>query len=192
MPLFFSECKQMEYKVTMRILIASDIHGSEYRAKEIYDIWREGDFDSVFLLGDLLYHGPRNDLPPHYRPKGVIPLLSEMKDSVTAVRGNCDAEVDQMVLPFSIMDDSKTVTVDGKKIFLMHGHHDLDSGDACVVMSGHTHIPVLEMRDGVLFLNPGSTTIPKNGSDPSYAVWDNGRIRIISLDDGHIVKAWEG
>lgn len=176
----------------MKILIASDIHGSEYRAKQIYDIWKEGNFDRVFLLGDLLYHGPRNDLPEYYRPKGVIPLLSEMKDSIVAVRGNCDAEVDQMVLPFPIMDDSKEVVINNKKVFLMHGHHDLDYKDADIVMSGHTHIPVLEERDGVLFLNPGSTTIPKNGSAPSYAVWDDNGISIISLDDGSVVKTWKG
>ncbi len=183
---------QMRYKCAMKILIASDIHGSEYRTKEIYDIWKSGSFERVFLLGDLLYHGPRNDLPPHYRPKGVIPLLSEMKDSIIAVRGNCDAEVDQMVLPFPIMDDSKTLTVDGRKIFLMHGHHSLDWSGADVVMSGHTHVPVLEERNGVVFLNPGSTTIPKNSSDSSYAVWNDGRIEIISLDDGHVIKTWEG
>ena len=84
----------------MKILIASDIHGSEYRAKQIYDIWKNGNYDKVILLGDLLYHGPRNDLPQFYRPKGVIPLLSEMKETTIAVRGNCDAEVDQMVLPY--------------------------------------------------------------------------------------------
>lgn len=173
----------------MKVLIASDIHGSEYRAQQIHDIWQNGSFDSVILLGDLLYHGPRNDLPPFYRPKGVIPLLSEMKDSITAVRGNCDAEVDQMVLPFPITADSKTLTLDGRKVFLMHGHHDLDYGDASVVMSGHTHVPVLEKRNGVVFLNPGSTTIPKNGSEPSYAVWDDGRIGIISLEDSRVVAS---
>ncbi len=174
----------------MKILIASDIHGSEYRARQIHDIWRNGDFDMVLLLGDLLYHGPRNDLPPFYSPKKVIPLLSEMKDDITAVRGNCDAEVDQMVLPFPIMDDSKSLFLNGKKVFLMHGHHNLDYKDADIVMSGHTHVPVLEERDGVLFLNPGSTTIPKNGSEPGYAVWDETGIRIISLDNGDVVKTW--
>lgn len=175
----------------MRILIASDIHGSEYRAEQIHTIWKDGLFDRVILLGDLLYHGPRNDLPEHYRPKGVIPLLSDMKDSITAVRGNCDAEVDQMVLPFPIMDDSRWMEIDGKKIFLMHGHHSLDYTGADIVMSGHTHIPVLEKKDGVIFFNPGSTTIPKNGSAPSYGIWDNGRLSIISLDNGSVIKTRE-
>ncbi len=175
----------------MKVLIASDIHGSEYRAKQLYDIWKEGSFDLVILLGDLLYHGPRNDLPPYYSPKGVIPLLSAMKDSIIAVRGNCDAEVDQMVLPFSIMDDSKELEINGKKVFLMHGHHDLDYSGREVVMSGHTHVPVLEERNGVLFLNPGSTTIPKSQSSCSFASWDKGKIEILSLDDAHPIKTWE-
>ncbi len=187
-----SQEKELGNNIGMKILIASDIHGSEYRAKQIYDIWKNGNYDKVILLGDLLYHGPRNDLPEFYRPKGVIPLLSEMKDYIIAVRGNCDAEVDQMVLPFPIMDDSKALVLNGKKVFLMHGHHDLDYTDAEIVMSGHTHIPVLEKKNGVLFLNPGSTTIPKNGSEPSFAIWDGDRISIISLDNGNVVKTWEG
>ena len=97
----------------MRILIFSDLHGDYKRAEEIKAIWEEGNFDSIFLLGDILYHGPRNDLPPFYCPKKVIPILSELKDYITAVRGNCDAEVDQMVLPFNILDERQIVEVDG-------------------------------------------------------------------------------
>lgn len=175
----------------MKILIASDIHGSEYRAKELYEIWKKERVERVILLGDLLYHGPRNDLPPHYNPKGVIPLLSEMKDSIIAVRGNCDAEVDQMVLPFKITDKKRLITLNGKKVFLTHGHHQYDTKNASVVMSGHTHIPVLEERDGVVYLNPGSTTIPKGGSPACYAIWTNNRIDIISLDDAKVIKSWE-
>ena len=114
-----------------------------------------------------------------------------MKDSIIAVRGNCDAEVDQMVLPFPILDEKREIEADGKKILLVHGHHEIDTTGFSVVMSGHTHIPVLEERDGVVFLNPGSTTIPKGGSMPSYAVWDDGKITIISLDNGDVVKEWE-
>ena len=175
----------------MKLLIASDIHGDYKRAEEIHNIWLNGNFDHLILLGDLLYHGPRNDLPPFYNPKKVIPILSEMKDSIIAVRGNCDAEVDQMVLPFNILEERRIVEVDGKRILLHHGHHETDTSTVSVVMSGHTHVPVLEEKDGVLYLNPGSTTIPKNGSRPSYAVWDEGRISIIGLDDGHIVKEWK-
>lgn len=175
----------------MKLLIASDIHGDYKRAEEIYNIWKDGNYDNLILLGDLLYHGPRNDLPPYYNPKKVIPILSEMKDSIIAVRGNCDAEVDQMVLPFPILDDKKEIEVDGKRILLIHGHHEIDAEGFDVVMSGHTHIPVLEKKGDVLYFNPGSTTIPKGGSVSSYGVWDNGKLSIISLDDGHVVKEWE-
>ncbi len=178
-------------EVKMRVLIASDIHGSEYRAKELYDIWKNENIDQVILLGDLLYHGPRNDLPPFYKPKGVIPLLSEMKDSIIAVRGNCDAEVDQMVLPFNISDMTRTLTINGKKIFLHHGHHSYDTEDAEIIMSGHTHIPLLEEKEGVLYLNPGSTTIPKGGSLPSVAIWDDNKIEIIGLDDRNVIYSWK-
>ena len=102
----------------MRILIFSDLHGDYKRAEEIKAIWEEGNFDSIFLLGDILYHGPRNDLPPFYCPKKVIPILSELRDYITAVRGNCDAEVDQMVLPFNLLRARKIVKVDERKILI--------------------------------------------------------------------------
>ncbi|MGN1163839.1 MAG: phosphodiesterase [Candidatus Ornithospirochaeta sp.] len=175
----------------MKLLIASDIHGDSKRAEEIKAIWDEGSFDSLVLLGDILYHGPRNDLPPFYAPKKVIPVLSSLADHIIAVRGNCDAEVDQMVLPFPILDEEKTLEADGRRILIHHGHHEKDTTGFDVVMTGHTHVPVLEEKDGKVFLNPGSTTIPKEGSDPSYAIWADGKIKIISLDDGHVVKEWE-
>ena len=96
-----------------------------------------------------------------------------------------------MVLPFPILEDRREIEADGKKILLVHGHHEIDTNGFDAVMSGHTHIPVLEEREGVVFLNPGSTTIPKGGSMPSYAVWDSGKISIISLDNGDVVKEWE-
>ena len=175
----------------MKLLIASDIHGDARRAEEIKAVWDKGSFDSLILLGDILYHGPRNDLPPFYAPKKVIPILSSLSDHIISVRGNCDAEVDQMVLPFSILEDEKTMEADGKRILLHHGHHEKDYEGYDVVMSGHTHVPVLEERDGIIFLNPGSTTIPKGGSAPSYATWTDGKISIISLDDGNVVKEWK-
>ena len=172
-------------------MVASDIHGSLYYTQKLYEAYLDENPDMLLLLGDILYHGPRNDLPRDYNPKGVIEILSGIKDNIRCVRGNCDAEVDQMVLPFSILDERKIVEMDGRRILLHHGHHETDTSTVSVVMSGHTHVPVLEEKDGVLYLNPGSTTIPKNGSRPSYAVWDEGRISIIGLDDGHIVKEWK-
>ena len=170
----------------MKLLIASDIHGAAEPAEKIVEVYRKENPDLVILLGDLLYHGPRNDLPPTYGPKKVIPLLSEMKDRILAVRGNCDAEVDQMVLPFPILEETRTLEADGKRILLAHGHHPLETTGYDVVMTGHTHIPVLEKKDGITWLNPGSTSIPKNGSKPSYALWEDGVLTILSLE-GEIV-----
>lgn len=175
----------------MKLLICSDIHGDWKRAERITEIYKTGHFDKLIILGDILYHGPRNDLPQDYAPKKVIPLLSELKDEIVAVRGNCDAEVDQMVLPFPILDETKVIEDEERKILLHHGHHDRDTDGFDFVFSGHTHIPVLEKRDGTVFLNPGSTTIPKGESLPSYAIYDSGKIRILSLDQGYVVKEWE-
>ena len=172
-------------------MIASDIHGSAWYCRKMMEALEKEQADRLILLGDLLYHGPRNDLPKEYAPKEVIRMLNKEKNRIYNVRGNCDAEVDQMVLPFNILEERKIVEVDGRRILLHHGHHETDTSTVSVVMSGHTHVPVLEEKDGVLYLNPGSTTIPKNGSRPSYAVWDEGRISIIGLDDGHIVKEWK-
>ena len=175
----------------MKYMFASDIHGSAYYCRKMLEAFDKEGAGRLVILGDLLYHGPRNDLPKEYAPKEVIALLNEVKEELYVVRGNCDAEVDQMVLPFPILDEKKELTVDGKRVILVHGHHEIDYTGYDVVMSGHTHIPVLEKRGATLFLNPGSTTIPKGGSSASYAIWDNGKIEIISLDDGNVVKEWE-
>ncbi len=177
----------------MRFLIASDIHGSAPAAAGIADIYRDGGYDRLLLLGDLLYHGPRNDLPAGYEPKKVIRILSELKDEVLSVRGNCEAEVDQMVLPFPVLSESAMVFADGMRIFMTHGHlwseeRHPDGIDA--FFSGHTHIPVLEEKDGILFLNPGSVSIPKGGSVPSYAEWDGGHARICSLSGRQALMEW--
>ena len=171
----------------MRFLIASDIHGAAEPAAEISRIYRAGNFDRLLLLGDLLYHGPRNELPESYAPKKVISILSELSDSIMAVRGNCEAEVDQMVLPFPVLSESALVFADGLSIFLTHGHiwtEEKHPGGIDAFFSGHTHIPVLKNENGLIILNPGSTSIPKGGFDPSYAVYDDGNIDVISLRTG--------
>lgn len=171
----------------MRFLIASDIHGAAEPAAEISRIYRAGNFDRLLLLGDLLYHGPRNELPESYAPKKVISILSELSDSIMAVRGNCEAEVDQMVLPFPVLSESALVFADGLSIFLTHGHiwtEEKHPGGIDAFFSGHTHIPVLKNENGLIILNPGSTSIPKGGFDPSYAVYDDGDIDVISLRTG--------
>ena len=134
--------------------------------------------DRVLLLGDLLYHGPRNDLPRDYAPKKVIPMLSGLADKILAVRGNCEAEVDQMVLPFPCMADYAMVEADGVRMYLTHGHHfnperlpPLRTGD--VFLYGHTHVKFDQVVDGVRCLNPGSVSIPKDGSH-SCLIFENG------------------
>lgn len=162
----------------MKLLIASDIHGSEKYAQIIKDAFIKNECDTLLLLGDLLYHGPRNDLPENYAPKKVIEILNSLKDKIIAVRGNCEAEVDQMVLNFPVMNESTQIVMNGYKIFATHGHHHnpdnlpfLNEND--VFMFGHIHIPVCEKKDGIIIINPGSITLPKQNSEHSYGLIDN-------------------
>ena len=153
----------------MKLLIASDIHGSAYWCRRLMDLAEREQPDKLILLGDLLYHGPRNDLPRDYAPKQVIPMLSAWKDRIIAVRGNCEAEVDQMVLPFPCMAEFSQLLMDGSTFYLTHGHHHspdnlptLAAGS--IFLSGHTHVKMDEVRNGIRCLNPGSVSIPKDGS----------------------------
>ena len=161
----------------MKYIIASDIHGSAlYCAKLLERFTAEG-ADGILLLGDVLYHGPRNDLPEGYAPKEVITMLNPLKDSILCVRGNCEAEVDQMVLDFNVTTEHRTLDLVGKKLMMTHGHHiNIDAppaqADIEFVIYGHTHIPLKAQKDGVWYLNPGSVTIPKNGSDHAYMTLD--------------------
>ena len=162
----------------MKLVIASDIHGSAYWCGKLMEVIEQEDPAKILLLGDLLYHGPRNDLPRDYAPKQVIPMLSQLAGKILAVRGNCEAEVDQMVLPFPCMADYALVEADGQTLYLTHGHlwnpDDLPPlGPGTVFLSGHTHVKLDEMRRGIRCLNPGSVSIPKDGSH-SCLVCENG------------------
>ena len=163
----------------MKYFIASDIHGSAYYCEKMLEAYRREGADRLILLGDILYHGPRNDLPRDYAPKRVIELLGAVRDEVFCVRGNCDTEVDQMVLDFPILAEYALLEACGATVFVTHGHkHNLDSlpplkaGD--VLLHGHTHVPACETRDGITYLNPGSVSIPKEGSKHSYMVLEGG------------------
>ena len=181
----------------MKLMIASDIHGCAPACKKLLDTFTASGAERLILLGDLLYHGPRNDLPEGYDPKAVIAMLSEYADRLFCVRGNCDTEVDQMVLPFPIMAETALLFVDGRTWFACHGHrsganptaNDLPKLPAgSVVLSGHTHIPVLEENpDGVLLLNPGSTSIPKGGFAASYGVYEDGMFSVLGFDGEKIL-----
>ena len=162
----------------MKLLIASDIHGSAYWCRKLMEKIEAENPDKVILLGDLLYHGPRNDLPRDYCPKEVIPMLSSLKEKILAVRGNCEAEVDQMVLPFPCMADFAMLEADGKTFYLTHGHHHNPDNlpplpEGSIFLSGHTHVKIDEVRNGIRCLNPGSVSIPKDGSH-SCLVYENG------------------
>ena len=153
----------------MKIMVASDIHGSALFAKALVEAFKREGADKLLLLGDLLYHGPRNDLPEGHDPKGVIDLLSPLAPATIAVRGNCDSEVDQLMFPFPMMADYGWLMLGGRTIYATHGHlakPPMQKGD--VMLSGHTHIPLCEERDGVLYANPGSVSIPKANSPHSY------------------------
>ena len=170
----------------MKLVIASDIHGSAYWCGKLMELIGQEQPDKILLLGDLLYHGPRNDLPKEYCPKQVIPMLSAHKDKILAVRGNCEAEVDQMVLPFSCLAEYAVLVADGVTFYLTHGHHanpdhlpPLEAGS--IFLSGHTHVKMDEVRNGIRCVNPGSVSIPKDGSH-SCMVWDNGTLRTVEWE----------
>lgn len=163
----------------MKWMIASDLHGSEYYCRKMLEAYEREKADKLLLLGDLLYHGPRNDLPKDYAPKQVIAQLNARKDQILCVRGNCDAQVDQMVLKFPILAEYAILTVGEHMIFATHGHvyhtenlPPLQKGD--VLLHGHTHVPACKKIDGCMYLNPGSLSIPKENSWHGYMILEEG------------------
>lgn len=179
----------------MKLFIASDIHGSYYFAEKMINAYKSEKCDKLVLLGDILYHGPRNDLPKEYAPKKVIPLLNELKDEIIAIRGNCDAEVDQMVLEFSIMDDYKIIDDEGVRICITHGHvyneEKLPEESFDVLLSGHTHIPKKIKGGNCICMNPGSVSIPKGNSHHGYMIFENGKFLWKDFD-GNEISVKEG
>ena len=171
----------------MKLIIASDIHGSAFWCRKLMEQIEKENPDKVILLGDLLYHGPRNDLPKDYAPKQVIPMLSAIKERIIAVRGNCEAEVDQMVLPFPCMADYAQLLIDSKTFYLTHGHHASPDNlppleDGSIFLSGHTHVKLDEVRGCIRCLNPGSVSIPKDGSH-SILICENGEFTFRILEE---------
>lgn len=178
----------------MKYLIASDIHGSAKFCELLIQKFKDEKADRLVLLGDLLYHGPRNDLPEEYNPKKVIELLNSVKNYIVCVRGNCDGEVDQMVLEFPIMADYITLDIGARQlIFASHGHHfnkenplPMRTGD--ILLCGHTHVPSCENRETFVYMNPGSTSIPKENSFHSYMTLQNKVFQWKNLLDGTMYK----
>ena len=172
----------------MKLLIASDIHGSAHAARRLARRVEEEAPDRIALLGDLLYHGPRNDLPPDYAPKEVIALLNARKNQIFCVRGNCDTEVDQMVLEFPVLADYAVLTAGSRLLYATHGHvyntahlPPLQPGD--ILLHGHTHVPAWQaFGEGNLYLNPGSVSLPKENSPHSYLTLEGGKFLWKELD----------
>ena len=176
----------------MKWMIASDLHGSAYYCRKMLEAFEREGADRLFLLGDLLYHGPRNDLPREYAPKEVIPLLNGKKEKLLCVRGNCDAEVDQMVLEFPVLADYAVLPVGRRLIYATHGHiyhvknlPPLAPGD--VLLHGHTNVPAwTEFGQGNLYLNPGSVSIPKENSPHSYMTLEENTMQWKELESSAV------
>ena len=180
----------------MKILIASDIHGSAYYCEKLLNVFEEEKADRILLLGDILYHGPRNDLPKDYAPKKVIAMLNPLKDKLICVRGNCDTEVDQMVLEFPVLADYCILPVGYHLIYATHGHNYNESklpplckGD--ILLNGHTHIPKCVEHEDYVYMNPGSVSIPKEESFHSYMTLENGIFLWKNLEDKSVYNKFE-
>lgn len=162
----------------MKLMIVSDIHGSAYYCEKMLAAYQKEKADKLLILGDILYHGPRNDLPEGYNPKAVIEMLNNIKEEILCVRGNCDTEVDQMVLKFPIMAEYCILYMENRMIFATHGHvfnkehlPMLKKGD--ILLNGHFHIPKCEKFKDYIYMNPGSVSIPKENSEHSYMIMED-------------------
>lgn len=179
----------------MKWFIASDIHGSAYYCKKLLERFEQENADKILLLGDILYHGPRNDLPKDYEPKKVIELLNAISDKIICVRGNCEAEVDQMVLDFPIMADYCILNTGKHIIYATHGHlfseeqpPKLHKGD--ILLCGHTHIPKCTEHDTYTYINPGSVSIPKNNSHHGYMTLEEGAFSWKDVESGELIAVY--
>lgn len=177
----------------MKLFVASDIHGSAFYCRKMLEAYKKENADRMLLLGDILYHGPRNDLPKEYAPKEVIAMLNEQKNEIYAVRGNCEAEVDQMVLQFPVLADYCVLPLREKVIYATHGHVYNEGNlppmkENDILLHGHTHVLKAEKREGYYLLNPGSVSIPKEGNVPSYGVLEDGKFLIKDFE-GNVITS---
>lgn len=177
----------------MKLMFASDIHGSAAGCRGMLAAWEREEPEKLVLLGDLLYHGPRNDLPEEYSPKEVIRLLNAHREALLCVRGNCEAEVDQMVLEFPVLADYCILYLGGRMLFATHGHLYskenpplLQKGD--ILMNGHTHLWAAEGCGDWYYLNPGSVSLPKEGRERTYGIWEDGCFSVRRMDGGEVAR----
>lgn len=171
----------------MKLFFISDIHGSLSCLQDAINKFEVSEAKYLIILGDALYHGPRNPIPESYNPAACADLLNLYKEKIIAIRGNCDSEVDQMLLKYPMMDTGSTLLVDNFRFHLTHGHifnptnlPPLSEGD--IFCFGHVHLPIAEKNDGVVIFNPGSITLPKQGNPRSYGIYDNRELKVISFD----------
>ena len=179
----------------MKIAFISDIHGSAYAARTALNAALQWGADRIAVLGDVMYHGPRNPFPKEYDPKAVAEILNENRERIVAVRGNCDSEVDQMLIEYPMMGDYAWITLPERPFFLTHGHvfspEDHPPLPAGTVLAfGHIHTPVAEKDGDVYYFNPGSASLPKNPYKPSWGWYSGGLLEIVALD-GEIIKSME-
>lgn len=177
----------------MKLFFISDIHGSLTNLKWALKKFEDSKADYLVILGDQLYHGPRNPLPEDYNPAEVSKLLNEYKEKIVAVRGNCDSEVDQMLIEYPTLGDYAIILADGRRFFLTHGHiynrdnkPELSKGD--VLCYGHTHLPLAEEEEGIYIFNPGSITLPKGGYEKSYGIYEDKKICVYDYKDNIIAS----
>ncbi|WP_033827608.1 phosphodiesterase [Bacillus andreraoultii] len=179
----------------MKLGFISDTHGGYDNTVQALEYLK--DCEQIIHVGDVLYHGPRNDIPATYDPKKLTELLQGRED-IVYVRGNCDADVDEMVLEHDLSQKSRVIDFDHVRFYIIHGYEETEEERIAqakelgcrVVVSGHTHVKVLKERDGIILLNPGSTTIPKDRTS-SFAVYENGKIELRHLENGEMLKALE-
>ena len=167
----------------MKLLFASDIHGSFHFCNKLLEVYNHEKPEKLILLGDLLYHGPRNNLSENYNTMETAKLLNSIKHNIICVKGNCDAQVDQMVLEFPIMSDYLLMYIDKRLVFLTHGHiynknnlPKLNKND--IMIHGHMHVPVIENINGIIYMNPGSVSLPKKNSPNTYMLYEDGLFQI--------------
>ena len=180
----------------MKLMIATDLHGSSYYTRKLLESYEKEQPGKLILLGDILYHGPRNDLPKDYAPKEVIAMLNPLANKILCVRGNCEAEVDQMVLDFPMLGDYATLPLGQRLVYATHGHHfgeetppPLCPGD--ILLCGHTHVPKCADHGAYTYLNPGSVSIPKEGSAHSYMLLEDQTFTWKSVEDGASYRTWQ-
>ena len=179
----------------MKLFIASDIHGSAFYCEKLLAEFSRTGADKMLLLGDILYHGPRNDLPKGYNPKAVIEMLNNIKEKILCVRGNCDTEVDQMVLTFPVLADYAVIYDGDITIYATHGPNynennlpPISKGD--ILLHGHTHIPTCNSHENYTYINPGSVSIPKENSHHGYMIYENGVFTWYDLE-GKTIKTYK-